>query len=40
MENRFTLADLVMAVALEYIDFRYPHNWRAATRGWRSGSPA
>jgi glutathione S-transferase len=27
-ENRFTLADLVMAVALEYIDFRYPHNWR------------
>ena len=28
MENRFTLADLVMAVALEYIDFRYPHNWR------------
>ncbi len=28
MENRFTLADLVMAGALEYIDFRYPHNWR------------
>lgn len=29
MENRFTLADLALAVALEYIDFRYPHDWRA-----------
>lgn len=28
MSDRFTLADLVMAVALEYIDFRYPHDWR------------
>lgn len=27
--DRFSLADLVMAVALEYIDFRYPHDWRA-----------
>jgi glutathione S-transferase len=27
--DRFTLADLVMAVALEYIDFRYPHDWRS-----------
>lgn len=27
--DRFTLADLVMAVALEYTDFRYPHDWRA-----------
>ena len=26
---RFTLADLVMGVALQYIDFRYPHDWRA-----------
>ena len=39
-ENRFTLADLVMAVALEYIDFRYPHNWRgrhARLAQWLSG---
>ncbi|MCR4332841.1 MAG: glutathione S-transferase N-terminal domain-containing protein [Sulfuricaulis sp.] len=28
VSDRFTLADLVMAVALEYIDFRYPHDWR------------
>ncbi|MES2563145.1 MAG: glutathione S-transferase C-terminal domain-containing protein [Pseudomonadota bacterium] len=27
--NRFTLADLAMGVALSYIDFRYPHDWRA-----------
>lgn len=26
--NRLTLADLVLGVALEYIDFRYPHAWR------------
>jgi glutathione S-transferase len=26
--NRFTLADLVMGVALQYVDFRYPHEWR------------
>lgn len=24
----FTLADLVMGVALQYVDFRYPHDWR------------
>lgn len=28
VSDRFTLADLVMAVALEYTDFRYPHDWR------------
>ena len=27
--NRFTLADLVMGVALQYVDFRFPHDWRA-----------
>jgi glutathione S-transferase len=27
--DRFTLADLAVAVALEYTDFRYPHDWRA-----------
>jgi len=26
--NRFTLADVVMGVAMQYIDFRYPHEWR------------
>lgn len=26
--NRFTLADLVMGVAMQYVDFRYPHDWR------------
>jgi len=29
MQNRFSLADLVVAVALEYTDFRFPHDWRA-----------
>ena len=29
VSDRFTLADLVMAVALEYIDFRYPHDWHS-----------
>jgi glutathione S-transferase len=28
LSDRFTLADLVVAVALEYTDFRYPHDWR------------
>ena len=28
VDNRFTLADLTIGVALEYVDFRYPHNWR------------
>lgn len=27
--NRFTLADLIMGVAMQYVDFRYPHDWRA-----------
>ena len=28
VDDRFTLADLTVGVALEYVDFRYPHNWR------------
>lgn len=28
MSDHFTLADLAMGVALEYTDFRYPHDWR------------
>jgi len=27
MQNRFTVADLCLGVALEYVDFRYPHDW-------------
>jgi glutathione S-transferase len=27
--NRLTIADLMLGVALQYIDFRYPHNWRS-----------
>lgn len=26
----FTMADLVMGVALQYVDFRYPHDWRGS----------
>lgn len=29
MQNRFSIADLCLGVALEYVDFRYPHAWRA-----------
>ncbi|MHB1514423.1 MAG: glutathione S-transferase N-terminal domain-containing protein [Acidiferrobacteraceae bacterium] len=28
--NRFSFADLALGLALEYIDFRYPHDWRSA----------
>lgn len=27
--NRFTLADVVMGVAMQYVDFRYAHDWRS-----------
>ncbi|HYC48185.1 MAG TPA: glutathione S-transferase N-terminal domain-containing protein [Burkholderiales bacterium] len=27
--KRLTLADLMMGVALQYVDFRYPHDWRS-----------
>ena len=26
--DSFTMADLVMGVAMQYVDFRYPHHWR------------
>ena len=29
MSDRFTVADLALAVALGYTDFRYPHDWRS-----------
>ena len=27
--KRLSLADLMMGVALQYVDFRYPHDWRS-----------
>lgn len=27
--NTLTIADLMLAVALQYVDFRYPHDWRS-----------
>lgn len=38
--NRFSLADLVMGVALQYVDFRYPHDWRSVSpklAAWHAG---
>jgi len=29
VEGQLTLADIALAGALDYIDFRYPHDWRA-----------
>ncbi len=29
VDGRLGLADIALAVALEYVDFRYPHDWRA-----------
>jgi len=29
MQDKFTAADLCLGVALEYVDFRYAHDWRA-----------
>ncbi len=29
VENRLTIADIALGVALDYIDFRYPHDWRS-----------
>jgi glutathione S-transferase len=41
--NAFTMADLVMGVALQYVDFRYPHDWRtthAKLAHWHAGVSA
>jgi glutathione S-transferase len=41
--NRFTLADLVLGVALQYTDFRYPHDWRSRAprlARWHAGITA
>lgn len=40
VDNRFTLADLALGIALEYVDFRYPHDWRgpnARLAHWLAG---
>jgi glutathione S-transferase len=40
VEDRFTIADLALGVALEYVDFRYPHDWRgphARLAHWLAG---
>jgi glutathione S-transferase len=29
--GKFSMADLALGVALQYIDFRYPHDWRSRT---------
>ncbi len=39
----FSLADIVMAVALQYVDIRYPHDWRSAQPAlakWHAGITA
>jgi glutathione S-transferase len=38
--RRFSLADLVLGVGLQYTDFRYPHDWRSghpALARWLAG---
>ncbi len=38
--GRLTLADIALAVALGYIDFRYPHDWRSTSprlAAWHEG---
>ena len=38
--NRFTIADLIMGVAMQYVDFRYPHDWRSGAprlAKWHAG---
>ncbi len=40
LAHRYTLADLVLGVALQYVDFRYPHDWRSASpklATWHAG---
>ena len=38
--RRLTLADLMMGVALQYVDFRHPHDWRSQApriAAWHAG---
>ena len=41
--KRLSLADLMMGVALQYVDFRYPHDWRSKAANlaeWHAGIAA
>lgn len=41
--NRVTLADLIMGVAMQYVDFRYAHDWRSGApklAQWHAGITA
>jgi glutathione S-transferase len=41
--NRFSLADLILGVALQYVDFRYAHDWRGASpklKAWHAAIAA
>ena len=41
--TRYSLADLIMGVALQYVDFRYPHEWRSTSpklTAWHAGIAA
>ncbi len=41
--NRLSIADLILGVALQYVDFRYPHDWRATSpklKAWHAGIAA
>jgi glutathione S-transferase len=41
--KRLSLADLMMGVAMQYVDFRYPHDWRSKAphlAGWHEGIAA
>ena len=42
-DGRLTLADIAFAVVLEYIDLRYPHDWRSRhgrLAAWHAGIAA
>lgn len=43
MSDHFTVADLAIGIALEYTDFRYPHDWRSRHQrlaSWLAGIAA
>jgi glutathione S-transferase len=43
VSKKLSLADLMMGVALQYVDFRYPHDWRSKARNlatWHAGIAA
>jgi len=41
--NRFSLADVVLGVTLQYVDLRYPHDWRSGApklKAWHAAIAA